>query len=218
MPRKKALSAAKKASLKRACIQRSLKTPFCRCLKGFEPAKEDPDIAPLHVVVDVHTGARPSTCRPEGQRDIADASHKSDSHVISPSTLSVLTQTDPQPETQELVVTRALVQNPATVLFAGYAPNTSERRLLIGKITQGLHEGLCSKILGVSPKMIQRGRKDIAAQPGVLLGSSQPKQKRQRMDINRHKLAVALLDILAPVQSGRPWRVVRMTEDQLYKQ
>jgi len=37
------------------------------------------------------------------------------------------------------------------------------------------------------------------------------------MDPQRHEEAVTLLDSLAPVQGGRPWRVVRCTEDHLYE-
>jgi hypothetical protein len=223
MPRKEVLSQKKRASLAKARLQRSLMTPFNRSVQGFAPAKEDQGMAPLHTFVDVHPGSHHPAChvhprQPSAQQDGVGSCPSSDASVVQPSTASASSQTDPQPESQELVVTRALVQNLATVLFAGYAPNTSERRLLVGKITQGLHEGLCAKLLGVSPKMIQRGRRDVAARPEVLLGSPQPKQKRQRMDINRHKLAMALLDILAPVQSGHPWRVVRTTEDHLYKQ
>jgi len=38
------------------------------------------------------------------------------------------------------------------------------------------------------------------------------------MDSERHQLALNLFDILAPVQSGHTWRVVRTTQDFLYKQ
>jgi hypothetical protein len=54
--------------------------------------------------------------------------------------------------------------------------------------------------------------------PNCCLAAISPSKKRQRIEVNRHKLAVALLDILVPVQSGHPWRVVRSTEDQLYQQ
>jgi len=110
-----------------------------------------------------------------------------------------------------------VVANLRSVFLTGFAANTPERRLLAAKLSKGLTRAAASDVLGVSPKMIQRGETDLEEKPTALLGQVLPKQKRQKMDPQDHQLALALLDTLAPVQSGHPWRVVRSTEDHLYE-
>lgn len=110
-----------------------------------------------------------------------------------------------------------VLSNLQHVFLTGFAANTPGRRLLAAKLSVGLTRAAASEIFGISPKTIQRGKADLAANPSALIGQSHPKQKRQRMDPQRHQEAVTLLDSLAPVQSGRSWRVVRCTEDHLYE-
>jgi len=91
-------------------------------------------------------------------------------------------------------------------------------KVLVSRVCAGVTQATASRLLGVSPKMIQRGKAVISANPAIQLGATQPKQKRKRIDTARHQLALQVLDTLAPVQSGRQWRVVRCTEAQLYQQ
>jgi len=110
-----------------------------------------------------------------------------------------------------------ILANLAKVIFQGFTQNTSERRRLVSKLSKGIPKALASKILGVSPKMIQRGNADLISDTAYQLGQAQPKQKRQKMDPIRHQLANHLLDSLSPVRSGRDWRVMRCTEKHLYE-
>jgi len=111
-----------------------------------------------------------------------------------------------------------ILDNLVKLLFESFAPNSPERRLIVSKLASGLLQSRASFLFGVSPRMIQRGNKDWRENPNLLIGSATPKQKRQRMDPQRHALARFLLDSLAPVQSGRDYRIIRCTEDFLYQQ
>lgn len=118
---------------------------------------------------------------------------------VPPATTTVITPSEGLQESHDRAIVFANLQS---VLLSDFAANTSERRLLAAKLSQGLTRAAASEILGVSPKMIQRGEADLAENPTALIGQCQPKQKRQSMDPRDHQLALALLDTLAPVKSG----------------
>jgi hypothetical protein len=228
MPPRK-LSPSKRDALKKAREEKMKQKAFKTPILGFYPALKDRKTAPLHTFVDVHPGAHPMhafepvsfpTSVPELPPLIPSDSL---SVIVRPQMSEASSQTEPFSEPIQ-TNTEAILKKLKEILLFGFNSNSPERRLFIEKLTHGLHERHCSMILGISPKSIQRARADLKkylAEHGgqkPLLGEYHPKQKRQRMDPQRHQLALGLLDILAPVQSGHTWRVVRTTQDFLYEQ
>lgn len=135
---------------------------------------------------------------------------------IAPSSAIVTASMETQGQ-QDCSARDIVIANLQRVLLSGFATNSSDKRLLAARLSVGLIRAAASAILEISPKTIQRGDLVLLENPDALLGQQQPKQKRQRMQPQRHQAAIALLDTIAPVQSGHQWRVIRCTEDNLYK-
>jgi hypothetical protein len=121
------------------------------------------------------------------------------------------------------------------VMLCGFAPNSHDGQVLAAMLCSGVPaahglvaqtdkqqprvtRAMIAQVLGSSVRRIERGLALLRSNPDTLLGQPQPVQKRQRVEPARHDLALHLLDSLAPIQSGRDWRVIRCTEDHLYMQ
>lgn len=221
MPRSSKRKLANRANGAKAKAARAMLGVSRRKVTGFLPAIRSKDR--LERLLHQHTKLFPKAHRAvhRGSKVAVPPTVMCDMAVQTAATLQLQPSTCDaaiQAVSKEEEAKDQLIRNLRCILFDSFASNTDERKILVARLSAGIHQSIASKLLGVSPKMIQRGNASVAANPERQLGQAQPKQNRQRMSAERHNIASHVLDTIAPVQSGRQWRVVRCTEDHLYKE
>jgi hypothetical protein len=114
-----------------------------------------------------------------------------------------------------------LILNLRKALHSIFLQNTNFRRLFLHYLCQGFQSdlSLLASILGFAEKTLQRALKEEITQSTPLIGETVAKKQRKTR-IRPAVLADArkILDVLAPVKSGKVFRVVSCTLNFLYEQ